>query len=418
MFRPPQLPSPLADVLGAVRALPTGDAVGWTPAERAAWLVGMRQLVDAAEAGFTEVLAAFDARGDGETLHAARSTASWLRGAAHLAPGDATERVRIARGLRDGALEAPVAGMADGTVTYDQARAIARAVRPLPDAEVLPAVQTLTALAVQADAGRVRFAGRHLRAVADPDGSRIQFEADYERRFLMLSPLLDGMVGIDGVLDAEGAAMLSAALVPFGVPASPDDDRSAAQRRADGLVDLARLAMEHDALGVSGGRRPQLDVLCSLEALLADSAVPALLPHAPGGPAVLPPVSLQRLCCDATVSRVLLDPASVAVDLGRSVRVFPTPLRRAISLRDGGCRFPGCGLPPAWTDAHHIRPWSQGGETSRANGILLCRFHHRKTHEGGWRIAARDPVLGGDGVLDFHSPDGRRLECRPPPLAA
>ena len=68
--------------------------------ERAAWLVGLRRIVDAAEAAFTTVLADFDSAGDGETLHAAASTQAWLRGALGMASGEASERVRMARSIR------------------------------------------------------------------------------------------------------------------------------------------------------------------------------------------------------------------------------------------------------------------------------------------------------------------------------
>ncbi len=72
--------------------------------------------------------------------------------------------------------------------------------------------------------------------------------------------------------------------------------------------------------------------------------------------------------------------------LGRSQRLFSSHQRRLLALRDGGCRFPGCSRPPAHTDAHHVVPWSAGGATDIANAVLLCRFHHRLVHEGGWDL--------------------------------
>jgi hypothetical protein len=71
-----------------------------TPHDRAAWLIGTRQIVDAVEVAFTRVLADFDAAGDGQVLHAAATTQSWLRGALGMAAMEASERVRIARGIR------------------------------------------------------------------------------------------------------------------------------------------------------------------------------------------------------------------------------------------------------------------------------------------------------------------------------
>jgi len=72
------------------------------------------------------------------------------------------------------------------------------------------------------------------------------------------------------------------------------------------------------------------------------------------------------------------------LDVGRRTRTIPPALRRALEVRDRGCRFPGCGL--RFTDGHHVKHWADGGETKLDNLILLCRLHHRLVHEGGWRV--------------------------------
>src|SRR6187401_3563934 len=74
------------------------------------------------------------------------------------------------------------------------------------------------------------------------------------------------------------------------------------------------------------------------------------------------------------------------IDVGRKTRTIPAALRRALEARDGCCRFPGCSNR-RWLDGHHIRHWIEGGETSLANTLLLCRFHHRFVHEHGYSIA-------------------------------
>jgi predicted restriction endonuclease len=66
--------------------------------------------------------------------------------------------------------------------------------------------------------------------------------------------------------------------------------------------------------------------------------------------------------------------------------VISGALRKALVVRDRGCRFPGCDRPPDWTDAHHIQHWADGGETRMENLLLLCRRHHRMVHEEGWRL--------------------------------
>lgn len=92
----------------------------------------------------------------------------------------------------------------------------------------------------------------------------------------------------------------------------------------------------------------------------------------------------RRLSCDAGVVKVVRGPDGDVLNVGRRTRTVPPALRRALEVRDRGCRFPGCGL--RFTDAHHVEHWAHGGETKLENLILLCRFHHRLVHEEGWRV--------------------------------
>lgn len=412
MFTPSVVPAPLVPLLAGVRALgddattfSSGGAEG-----RAAWLAGLRQLADATEAVFTHALAVFDALGDGEVMHGSRSTQAWLQGALHLAPGDASERVRLARTVD--VLAQPLSAARAGVVTFDQVRAIERAVRPLAGAQQAEAVGLLSELAGRADAGAVRVAGRRLREVVDPDGSLAEHEHQFTRRFLTLSPLLDGMTAVDGLLDAEGAGLVAAALAPLMVPTGPADRRSAGQRRADALVDVAALALRSEQLPVLSGSVASLDVVVPLDVLVGGSG-PGVLPGQPEGAVPLTAAAVHRVACDAVVSRVLLGPRSVPLDLGLGARLFSGHQRRALALRDGGCRFPGCTRPSRWTDAHHVRSWLEGGPTDLANGLLLCRWHHRLLHEGGWRIEVDEPGLQAHGRLWFAGPGGQRLLSEP-----
>jgi hypothetical protein len=99
------------------------------------------------------------------------------------------------------------------------------------------------------------------------------------------------------------------------------------------------------------------------------------------------------------------------VELGRSSRLFSPSQRRLLALRDGGCRFPGCHRPPSFTDAHHVHSWLDGGATDVANGLLLCRFHHRLVHEGGWTITVT--AAGTDAGVLFRGPRGQQMESVP-----
>jgi hypothetical protein len=93
----------------------------------------------------------------------------------------------------------------------------------------------------------------------------------------------------------------------------------------------------------------------------------------------------KRLSCDASLVTVLEDDKGNVLNIGRRSRIVPPSIKRALDIRDGGCRFPGCGCT-RYVDAHHIKHWANGGETRLNNLITLCRFHHRQLHQGEFTI--------------------------------
>lgn len=95
-----------------------------------------------------------------------------------------------------------------------------------------------------------------------------------------------------------------------------------------------------------------------------------------------------------------LSPGGDPLALGRRTRTVSPGLRRALEIRDRGCRFPGCGL--RFTDAHHIIHWANGGFTVLDNLVLLCRRHHRWVHEGGVSVC-----LDARATVAFFTPDGK-----------
>ena len=99
----------------------------------------------------------------------------------------------------------------------------------------------------------------------------------------------------------------------------------------------------------------------------------------------LSPQTARRLSCDASLVTVLEDDAGNVLNVGRRSRIVPAAMRRALMERDGVCRFPGC-HESRYVDAHHIKHWAEGGETSLGNLVTLCRFHHRQLHRGCFDI--------------------------------
>jgi len=116
---------------------------------------------------------------------------------------------------------------------------------------------------------------------------------------------------------------------------------------------------------------------------------PTLTPghgHIEATGAPLTAATIQRLSCDGATTEVTIDSFGQPLDVGREHRTFTPKQRIALAIRDGGCVFGDCDKEPSMTEAHHIVPWSQGGRTDLANGILLCKFHHLLIHNNGWEI--------------------------------
>ena len=97
--------------------------------------------------------------------------------------------------------------------------------------------------------------------------------------------------------------------------------------------------------------------------------------------------SVRRLLCDSSMIPVVEDSQGMPLNVGRKQRVVSPSMKRALRGRDRCCRFPGCDHQQ-WLDAHHVKHWIDGGETSMANTLLLCGRHHRLLHEGGFSIHA------------------------------
>jgi hypothetical protein len=126
------------------------------------------------------------------------------------------------------------------------------------------------------------------------------------------------------------------------------------------------------------------------------------------GPVLAPPTA-RRLACDARLQISIDDAAGTPIALGRLRRTPSAAMIRALRRRDRTCRFPRC---PArrYTDAHHVVWWSRGGRTDLRNLVLLCGFHHRLVHEGGWRL-----TLNPDASVDWVRPSGERYRSGPAP---
>jgi hypothetical protein len=230
--------------------------------------------------------------------------------------------------------------------------------------------------------GQLRYLCHYARHVADPDGFFNEAEADYTRRRLHVSQMGDGMYAVDGILDPVSGAAFRTALESLSKRLGPDDTRSHKQRMADSLGELVHHAMDKGTLPRRNGVRPHINLTTTLEGLKNEVGAP------PADLELSLPIStrtLERIACDCTISRVLLAD-SMVIDVGRATRVVSAPTRRALRTRDRGCRFTGCDRLVNWSTPHHIVAWARGGPGNLSNLVLLCYFHHRLVHEGGWQV--------------------------------
>ncbi|MHC6222300.1 HNH endonuclease signature motif containing protein [Arthrobacter sp. MMS24-S77] len=174
------------------------------------------------------------------------------------------------------------------------------------------------------------------------------------------------------------------------------DRRTRAQLLLDGLVGACKTALATGVLPATAGLRPQVmvtidyhDLLHRLETGAAQGARYAVPRTGSGtfshaGPVT--PATIRKIACDADIIPVLLGSNGRILDVGRTTRIFPSHIRKALTARDRGCAFPNCTIPATWCEAHHITYWSHGGSTSTDNGVLLCTHHHHLVHKEQWKI--------------------------------
>ena len=291
----------------------------------------------------------------------------------------ASEQVAISRRLV--ALPQTEQALAGGDISFRHVSLIAQAASELGDKFEPLAEKILVDVSKEVDPRRLTVAIQHLKHCLEPDGVLGDANEAHKRRFLHVSQTFDGIFRIDGQLDAEGGAVLRTALDSVMGPRRDDDERTASERCADAAVEIARRQLDGGNLPEVGGQKPHLAVSVDL----------ATLRKEPGSMAAelewsqpIPAETARRLACDAAITPIFSGGESPQI--GPTSRVISGPMRRSLKALDKGCRFPGCDYPPAWTDAHHIKHWADGGPQTLPNLVLLCRRHHRLVHEEGWKL--------------------------------
>ncbi len=339
-------------------------------------LLALQRHLNATAAWFHHAVAEFDRRHVADREYVL-STKQWMRRFCRMSASTAATTVRTARALDDMPIVAKVARAGDLTEAAIRQIASARDRHPLE----FPLHETVFAdVGTYLGPSDLRTAIEHWSQQVD-DASLIRpIDAQRRRRRLSMSQTYEGMWSLSGMLDAEAGHTLATALRAIADTGNldVDDTRTHPQRMADAATEVSRFWLDHNGtVTTSGGEKPHVTVIVDYAHLVEAAGGPARVDDAP-----ITRDALRRLACDAGVVRVVLDGEGQPLDVGRRVRTVTPAIRRALDLRDRGCRWDGCDAPVGWCEAHHLVHWADGGPTSLANMVLLCRRHHTATHEG------------------------------------
>jgi len=373
-----------------------------------------------------------------------RSCAHWLNWKCGIALRVAREKIRVAHRLQ--ALPQIDAAFARGELSYSKVRAMARAATPETEDYLLMIARHGTASHLEQLLGKYQRVCRQREPQAEAARETSRELSYYQDE--------DGMWVIKAKLPPEAGALVVKAIEALVAPLqerqreealaarqardaeTPEDpgecdsaesfpaavdreepnhyQRLVSHSRADALVAITEhfLATGGDSellQGLKGSDRCQILLHVDIDTLRdhrdGDHTHPGhrQFEHKQW----LSPITAKRLACDASLVTVLEDGEGNVLNIGRRARTVPPAIRRALSLRDKTCRFPGC-CETRYVDAHHVQHWADGGETSLDNLVTLCRFHHRQLHQGCFSI--RTETTRGATRFIFTTPKGHAIE--------
>ena len=386
-------------------------------------LTTLAAYINAATFRLLTLIAEFDAL-QGWAHAGCRSCAHWLNWKCGIGLGAAREKVRVANAL----VSVPLirAAFKKGEISYSKVRAMTRVATPETQDYLLMIAQHGTASHMETLVRQYRQVVRREEADNQPFIQRTLRHYYDEEGMLVIKcrlPPEQGAIVIEALNAAADALAEEAKDVSaetllgvrermrdgYNPPISNDELPSLnigyprAALKADGLCLLAEQFLADESSTWSSAERYQVMLHVDVDALAKNPGGHAALDRGPGVSAE----TSRRVCCDTAVVAIHEDAAGNILDVRRKTRTIHPALRRALQVRDEGCRFPGC-TAHRYVDAHHIKHWADGGTTALDNLVLLCRYHHRLLHEGGYGLGVRDRELL------FTRPDGEVLPQVPP----
>ncbi len=456
----------LAMLAAALDYLAHADPASWPEDMQASCLRSLAAAESRHTAAHAKVLAAFSVPGGGlarEGHHSPRMWLTWQTSATRRAAATHVAWMRRLAGH-----PALAAALADASVSPSWARQLSEWTGRLPEHARDSADAELLAAAARGagpgDLARIAEEQAREHARADGDGPG---EDGFQDRAVRIATTFGGAGRIEGDLTARCAAAVSAVLDSLSAVHGPEDNRTLAQRQHDALEEACTRLIAADTLPERAGQPVRLELEITLEELAANAsglACDALIQPvitgpvdydlletltAPGSAAVslagtsastgtagatgLPACGTRAGLLIEQAIELLSGPAgraaalrrtmpgapaipvSLPLDIAATVDTIPVHLRRAVRKRDQHCRFPGCDLPPAGCDVHHLIHRKDGGRHAVTNLTLLCRFHHLiAIHRWGWTL-----TLHPDGTTTAISPDRTKtLHGHSPPRVA
>ena len=360
---------------------------------------------------------------------------SWLKWRCDLGTGTAREKLRIAHALK----ELPLISEAfcNGNLSYSKVRVMTRVATAENEADLIALAKQMT----------VQHLTEHCkqRSNAQKASTAVANAAQISREFRVWHDVAKGTMHFSIELPVEEGELMEKAVEKAAVRLSSevglssihgvqteqfaqstptvDKEPSWSAMQADALVDIMRGFLSGGSAGSEDSSDTSTDKPASSssadhhlvmihvdESVLLNSSAPSSCSNddinqtnPDSSTSQYPIETVRRLCCDGSIAPIIENAKGEPLHVGRRVRTLTTAIRRALWSRDGGCAFPGCNHK-RFVDAHHIKHWADGGETSVENLVLLCASHHKLVHEGGFQIG-RDQ----SGQLFFRRPDGKAV---------
>ncbi|GGU15849.1 HNH endonuclease signature motif containing protein [Nocardioides albus] len=380
----------LAAIESSLDTLLTRDPAYWRTSQKKTALERIERLQAKQAALKLRILAA---AGDIAEETGAKDVSGWML--TELLVDKKTGRAEVKFAAAVSRYELVAAGLAEGVVSQDKARVITKALEAVeadPAAsreDLLLAEKLLVDYATQMTAEDLKNVGKRILFEVDPErfetaeakALQREEEAAQRRTFFQSRANGDGTVDIHARVSTAVAIRLRTILDSLAQPrklSAEDKGRKAPYDRLLGQA-FARIIETYDVdqLPRHGGHATTVFITMSVEDLRNDLGTAAL---GFDGDQITA-AEARRIACNADLIPVVLGTDSEILDFGRSIRLAHPVQHRALRLRDKCCQAEDCDAPAAWTEAHHLKPWSAGGRTDLANMVLLCPSDHRRIHD-------------------------------------